>query len=148
MRAIVTEVFSGLANPEMSRPSAPDCIDFGIDPLRLPRRVAVFVLGGFPFALLPSAPPRAPAASCASPYPRQPRQLHVDHGYPTSSTTTIHPPVWLHGTKGYHPHEFLAGFLSSRSVYITSTFQLRGMSVHWLSPTASSLVSPSVVLPL
>jgi hypothetical protein len=104
------------------------------------------VLGGFPFALLPSAPPRAPAASCAAPYPRQPRQLHVDHGYPTSSTTTIHPPVWLHGTKGYHPHEFLAGFLSSRSVY--TTFQLRGMSVHWLSPTASSLVSPSVVLPL
>jgi hypothetical protein len=30
-----------------------------------------------------TTPPQAPAASCAAPYPRQPRQLHVDHGYPT-----------------------------------------------------------------
>jgi hypothetical protein len=28
MRAIIPEVFSGLENPEMSRPSALDCIDF------------------------------------------------------------------------------------------------------------------------
>jgi len=33
VRAIVPETFPGLANPGMSRPSAPDCIDFGIDPL-------------------------------------------------------------------------------------------------------------------
>jgi len=43
-----TGAFSGLANPGMSRTLAPDCIDFGIDPpLRLPRRVAVFVSGVF-----------------------------------------------------------------------------------------------------
>jgi hypothetical protein len=101
MRAIILEVFSGLANLEMSRLSAPDCIDFDIDPLRLPRCVVVFVLGGsssargflcgslssatsIPFTPPPSwRLPRAPAASCAAPYPRQPRRLHVDHDYPT-----------------------------------------------------------------
>jgi hypothetical protein len=100
VRAIVPEVFPGVANPGMSHPSAPDCIDFGIDPpLRLPRRVAVFVLGGFPFA-----PPFSP---CLLERPRLPVRLltlgNLDSSTSTtttlrtaSPTTTIHHPVRLH----------------------------------------------------
>jgi hypothetical protein len=34
-------------------------------------------------SIILTTPPRASAASCAAPYPRQPQQLHVDHGNPT-----------------------------------------------------------------
>jgi hypothetical protein len=84
VRAIVPEVFPGLANSGMSRSSAPDCIDFGIDRLfdcldASPSSSLVAPL----HATVLTAPPRAPATSCAATYPRQPRQLHVDHDYPT-----------------------------------------------------------------
>jgi hypothetical protein len=99
MCAIVPEVFSSLANPEMSRPSAPDYIDFSIDPLRLPRRVTVFVLGGFPFA--------PPPSRRLLEHPWLPVQLltlgNLDSYTLTmatlrtaSSTTAIHPPIRLH----------------------------------------------------
>jgi hypothetical protein len=77
------------------------------------------------------APPRAPAASYAAPYPREPRQLHVDHGYPRHDIIDhdYSPSVSASSTlaqKGYHPHEFLTGFVSNRSVCTTPTFQLWG----------------------
>jgi hypothetical protein len=67
-----------------------------------------------------------------------------------SATTAIHPRLGFIdiGTKGYHPHEFLSGFLFSRSVCTTPTFQLRGDVS--LSALAYGFFSslPSVVLPL
>jgi hypothetical protein len=95
-----------LANSGPSRPSAPDCINFDIDPLfRLPRRVAVFVPGGFPFA--------PPSSRRLFEHPRLPVRLltlgNLDSSTSTtatlrtaSSTTDIHPPSWLrrHRHKG------------------------------------------------
>jgi hypothetical protein len=76
-------------------------------------------------------PPRAFEASCAAPYLRQPRQLHVATATlrTTSSTIDI-------STKGYHPHVLQADFLSSRSICTATTFQLRGA-------VGGGVVSPS-----
>jgi hypothetical protein len=153
VHAIVPEVFPGLANSGTSRPSAPDCIDFDIDPLfdyLARRRLRPW--------WLPFAPP---SSRRLLERPRLPVLLltlgNLDSSTSTmatlrmaSSTTAIHPHLGFIdiNTKGYHPHEFLTGFLSSRSVCTTPTFQLRGD----VSPSAlaygffSSL--PSVALPL
>ena len=62
--------------------------------------------------------PSAPAASCAAPYHRRPRQLTIDHGYPTHDFLDhgylLQFGFFDIGTKGYHPHEFLAGSLQSQ----------------------------------
>ena len=66
------------------------------------------------------------------PHLRQPQQLYVDHGYPMPG---IFDHAWLHAlqlgyldldTNGYHLHELLAGFLSSRSIRTTPTLRLQG----------------------
>ena len=71
-------------------------------------------------------PPRAPAASCAAPSSsaastvlRRPRLLYARHLRPWFLALQL---GYLDiGTKGYHPHELLAGFLSSRSIRTTPT---------------------------
>ena len=74
--------------------------------------------------------PSAPAASCAAPYHRRPRQLTIDHGYPTHDfldhSYSLQFGFFDIGTKGYHPHELLAGFLSSRSIRTILTLWLGG----------------------
>ena len=77
------------------------------------------------------APPRAPAASCAatsssaaSTALRRPRLSYARHLQPWLLARQL---GYLDiGTKGYHPHELLAGFLSSRSIRTAPTLLLRG----------------------
>jgi hypothetical protein len=134
--------------------SAPDYMDFVIDPLWLPRCIAVFVLGGFPFA--------PPSSRRLLERPRLPMRLltlgNLDSSTlttatlgTTSSTTTIHPPSRL------HQHWLKRATIRMSFSLVLSPIaafaphrrsNCGGMSVCRLSPTASSLVSPCVVLPL
>jgi hypothetical protein len=148
------EAFSSLANSGTSRPSAPDCIDFGIDPL-------FDCLDASPSSSMVASPPRhcphdasrASAASCVAPYPRQSRQPHVDHGYPTHD-------IFDHG---YSPSSSVASTSTQRATIRMSYSPVfspvavsaphrrsncGGMSVRRLLLSASSPVSPSAVLPL
>jgi hypothetical protein len=126
------EAFPGLANSGTSRPSAPDCIDFGIDPL-------FDCLDASPSSSLVASPSRyrphgasssargflcgsLPSATLTA--PRRPRLPYARHLRPRLFTLQFG--CIDIGTKGYHPHELLAGFLSSRSVRTAPTFQLRG----------------------
>ena len=95
----------------------PDCIDFGIAPSMTASMCRHLHLRRLLYYATTMAPPRAPVASCAatsssatSTALRRPRLLYARHLRP-----------WLLqlgyldiGTKGYHPHEFLAGSLQSQ----------------------------------
>jgi hypothetical protein len=100
-------------------------------PFRLPRRVALFVHGGFPSAPLSSRRLSSvrgflcgSLSSTISTTPRRPRLPYARHLRPRLFTLQFG--CIDINTKGYHPHELLAGFLSSRSVCTAPTFQLRG----------------------
>jgi len=95
------------------------------------------------------APPRAPTASYAATLSsatstalRRPRLSYARHLRPWLLALQL---GYLDiGTKGYHPHELLAGFLSSRSIRTTPTLRLRGD----VSPLAPASGFFSAVLPL
>jgi hypothetical protein len=98
-----------------------DCLDASLSsslvasPLRHRSLRASSSAHGFLCGSLPLATSIAPHRP-RLPYARhhRPRQFTIQFG-----CTDI-------GTKGYHPHELLASFLSSRSICTTPTFQLRG----------------------
>ena len=129
----------------------PDYIDFGIAPSTTASTRRHLRLRRLLHYATTMAPPRAPAASCAatsssatSTALRRPRLLYARHLRP-----------WLLqlgyldiSTKGYHPHEFLAGSLQSQHPHCADATTAGGMSVRRFLPSASPPVSPSAVLPL
>src|SRR6185503_246666 len=117
VRAIVPDAFTGLANPGMCRSMA--CLRrlrhrlSSTASMRRRLRLRRRLRYASTMAL-----PSAPAASCAAPYHRRPRQLTIDHGYPTHDFLNhgylLQFGFFDIGTKGYHPYEFLAGSLQSQ----------------------------------
>jgi len=125
----------------------PECIDFGIAPLRLPRRVAIFVYGAFsitppwwPPLVCPRLSCAATSSSSTSTALRWPRLSYAQHLRPCLLALQV---GYLDiGTKGYYPHELLADFPSSRSIHTTPTLRLRGR----VSPLAPAFDFSSLCL--
>ena len=135
---------------------SPDCLTASTSaslPLRLSRRIAIFFSG-----VLTITPPPwhllvRPRLHVQLPRLRQPRQLYVDHGYPT------------HGIidHGYSPSRSATSTSAQRATIRMSyspifspvstsaphrRYDCGGMLVRWLLLSASSPISPFAVIPL
>ena len=145
---IVHDAFSSLANPGMYRPMA------RLHQLR--HRSLYDCLDASPSSSMASSPWRLlvrPRLHVRLPRLRQPRQLHVDHGYPmhgifnhgsspfssATSTSTQRATIRMSYSPVFSP---VAASAPHRH------YDCGGMLVRWLLLSASSPVSPSAVLPL
>ena len=122
-------------------------------PLRLPRRVAIFVSGVFSITPPPWRLLVRPRLHVRLPRLRQPRQLYVDHGYPMHG-------IFDHGSSPSGSATSTSAQRATIRMSYSSVFSLvvasaphrrydcGGMLVRWLLLSASSPVSPFAVLSL